>query len=260
MHILGNGARRSLFFQGVLFILLTVTPRPRTNRQRHPRLLKAFDRSGDWHVHTPSWGCAAAKLVVANPATFVGIEIFPIRKSRPLASAGAHARPDGQKSERGILLGILATHALRNFSRDGALAVSSARHASSSGTFLQLDLRRPRRIGLAGDTFAFLLVDLFDNVGTARRRLRTGRLGEGRQNTEWARPASDAVGTVFGLVDGNLHRDSYIESGRGCRRWPRTGLSNLMVAGMFLAADIFLPGGRCDSPLRDRPALISWAR
>jgi len=85
MHIPWQTALGVVFFSGVLFILLTVT-RVREQIVNGFRLLEAFDRGRDWHVHR-FCGMRSAKLVVANPATFVGIGNFSDPESRQLVSA-----------------------------------------------------------------------------------------------------------------------------------------------------------------------------
>jgi len=102
-------------------------------------------------------GIASAKLVVANPATFVSIGNFSDPKCRRLASAWCSRRLDGQKSERGDSLGIWHD-AVRNFSRDAHGRVLAP--CRSFSTLLQLDLRGAAHFGLLEITLRFSLLTL----------------------------------------------------------------------------------------------------
>jgi len=96
MHIPGK-RRWEWCLSGVLFVLLTVTRVREQIVNGIPDCLKHSTAAGIG-MFIAFVGMRSAKLVVANPATFVSIGNSPIRKCRRLASAGAHARLDGQKS------------------------------------------------------------------------------------------------------------------------------------------------------------------
>jgi len=128
------------------------------------------------------------------------------------------------------------------------------------GTFLKLDLALPRKAGLGDLIFVFFFVDLFDNVGTLGRGVcEEGGFSCGWQKLPRASRAllADAFGTIFGALTGTSTVTSYIESAAGVAAGARTGLGNLVIAGLFLASDVLCAADRCDSRSTLRlPALI----
>jgi len=67
---------------------------------------------------------------------------------------------------------------------------------------------------------------------------------------------ADGVGTMFGALTGTSTVTSYIESAAGVAAGARTGLSNVMVAGLFLAAMFFSPMAAAIPGFATAPALI----
>jgi AGZA family xanthine/uracil permease-like MFS transporter len=155
-----------VFLSGVLFLLLTMT-----NVREHivngiPDCLKHGTAAGIG-LFIAFVGLRNAKIIVANPATFVAFG----KTSDPqvlLAAAGV------------ILIAILMIRKVGSAILLGIVAIALAgiplglanwpAHLFSlphpSGTFLKLDLRSATRLGLGELIFIFFFVDLFDNVGT----------------------------------------------------------------------------------------------
>ena len=67
---------------------------------------------------------------------------------------------------------------------------------------------------------------------------------------------ADGVGTMFGALTGTSTVTSYIESAAGVAAGARTGLSNVMVAGLFLVAMFFSPVAAAIPGFATAPALI----
>jgi len=124
-------------------------------------------------------------------------------------------------------------------------------------TFLQLDFRGAIHLGFLEILFAFLFVDLFDNVGTLvgvceqAGFVRNGKIpGVGRVLL------ADSVGTIFGSLTGTSTVTSYIESAAGVAAGARTGLSNVAVAVLFLLAMFCAPLATAMPSYATAPALI----
>ena len=97
-----------IFFSGVLFLLLTVTRVREQIVNGIPECL-TFDRGGIG-MFIAFVGLRNAKLVVANPATFVSLGALPIPRRNWRAWTGDHADPDDTEGHRGNLdRNILAT-------------------------------------------------------------------------------------------------------------------------------------------------------
>jgi AGZA family xanthine/uracil permease-like MFS transporter len=126
-----------------------------------------------------------------------------------------------------------------------------------SGTFLQLDLAGAMHLGLWDIIFAFLFVDLFDNVGTLMGVCAQAGFVEGGKIPRVGRVLlADGIGTVVGSLTGTSTVTSYIESAAGVAAGARTGLSNLAVAALFLVALFFAPLAAAIPPFATAPALI----
>jgi AGZA family xanthine/uracil permease-like MFS transporter len=113
---------------------------------------------------------------------------------------------------------------------------------SLAPTFLKLDLAHAFSLKLLPLVFVFLFMLVFDAIGTLigvceqAGFIKDNRLPRARQAM-----LSDAVGTVAGAVLGTSTVTSYIESAAGVEQGGRTGLTGLVVAGLFLLALFFSP-------------------
>ena len=67
---------------------------------------------------------------------------------------------------------------------------------------------------------------------------------------------ADATGTMFGALTGTSTVTSYIESAAGVAAGARTGLGNLVIAGLFLAAMFCAPLVAAIPGYATAPALI----
>jgi len=91
--------------------------------------------------------------------------------------------------------------------------------------------------------FVFFLLDLFDTVGTL---VAVGhQAGFVKEDGTLPRAGraffSDALGTVSGALLGTSTVTSYVESATGVAEGGRTGLANMVTAGLFILAIFFKP-------------------
>jgi len=226
-----------VFLSGLLFLLLTLT-----NVREHivngiPDCLKHGTAAGIG-LFIAFVGLRNAKIIVANPATFVAFG----KTSDPqvlLAAAGV------------ILIAILMIRRVGSAILLGIVAIALAgiplgldhwpTHLFSwphpAGTFLKLDLRSAARLGLGELIFVFFFVDLFDNVGTLVGVCEQGGfLRDGKLPRASRALLADAFGTIVGALTGTSTVTSYIESAAGVAAGARTGLGNLVIAGLFFVA------------------------
>ena len=105
--------------------------------------------------------------------------------------------------------------------------------------------------------FVFFFLDLFDTVGTligvSERGgfMRDGELPRAKQAL-----LSDAIATVAGAGLGTSTVTSYIESTSGITAGGRTGLANMVTAGLFVLAMFFYPFFKMINSVAVSPALI----
>jgi AGZA family xanthine/uracil permease-like MFS transporter len=242
MHVPWQTALGAVFFSGVLFVLLTVT-RVREQIVNGIPLGLKHATAGGIGMFIAFVGLRSAKLVVANPATFVSLGNFADPSVQAaclgilLTLALMVRRVNGA-----ILLGILGTAVFGIFRGLAHLPEHWMALPHPSSTFLKMDLRRALHLGLVEIIFIFLFVDLFDNVGTMVGVCEQGGfVKDGKIPRVGRMLLADGIGTIFGAMTGTSTVTSYIESASGVAAGARTGLSNVMVAALFLAAMFFSP-------------------
>jgi AGZA family xanthine/uracil permease-like MFS transporter len=126
-----------------------------------------------------------------------------------------------------------------------------------SSTFLKLDLRGASHLGLLEIIFAFLFVDLFDNIGTLVGVCEQGGfVRDGKIPRVGKALVADAAGTVLGAITGTSTVTSYIESAAGVAAGVRTGLGNILIAALFLLATFYSPLATAIPAYATAPALI----
>ena len=257
MHVPWRTALGVVFFSGVLFLALTITRVREQIVNGIPNCLKHSTAAGIG-MFIAFVGMRNAKLVVANAATFVGLGSF----SDPEVQAACFGLIltlvlMARKVKGAILIGIFGTTLLgifRGMARWPS-GIISIPHPSS--TLLQLDLRGAVHLGLLEIIFAFLFVDLFDNVGTLVGVCEQGGfVKNGRIPRVGRALIADAVGTVFGSLTGTSTVTSYIESAAGVAAGARTGLSNMVIAALFVVAVFFSPIAAAIPEYATAPALI----
>ena len=246
-----------VFLSGLLFLLLTLT-----NVREHivngiPDCLKHGTAAGIG-LFIAFVGLRNAKIIVANPATFVAFG----KTTDPqvlLAAAGL------------ILIAILMIRKVGSAILLGIVAIALAgiplglshwptqlfSWPHPAGTFFKLDLRSATRLGLGELVFVFFFVDLFDNVGTLVGVCEQGGfLRDGKLPRASRALLADAFGTLVGALTGTSTVTSYIESAAGVAAGARTGLGNLVIAGLFFVAMFCAPLVAAIPSYATAPALI----
>jgi len=113
---------------------------------------------------------------------------------------------------------------------------------SIAPTLFKLDIPGAMNLGLFTVLAVFLLMDMFDTIGTligvgqATGLMKDGNLPRAQQAL-----FADATGTIAGALLGTSTVTSYIESTTGVREGGRTGLTALTVAALMLLATFFSP-------------------
>jgi AGZA family xanthine/uracil permease-like MFS transporter len=260
--VLGRGvpwqtALGVVFLSGALFLLLTLT-----NVREHivngiPDCLK-HGTAGGIGLFIAFVGLRNAKIIVANPARFVAFG----KTSDPevlLAAAGL------------LLIAILMVRRVGSAILLGIVAITIAGipvgvshwpgHFFSwphpSGTIFKLDLRSATKLGLGELVFVFFFVDLFDNVGTLVGVCEQGGfMRDGTLPRASRALLADALGTIVGALSGTSTVTSYIESAAGVAAGARTGLGNLVIAGLFFIAMFCAPLVAAIPSYATAPALI----
>ncbi|MEW9798222.1 NCS2 family permease [Alteromonas sp. CYL-A6] len=261
-----QGALGIVFWNGVLFLLLTLTGIRRHIAEAIPRALKIGVQCGIG-LFIAFIGLKNAGLVVDNPATFVSL---------------------GDLSEPAILLalfGVLLTLILYIQRVPGAILLSILALTliglviptdsgpltpvpdaivglpeSISPTFMAMDIFYPlTHFSQTWDlVFALMFVNMFDTIGTLIGVSRRANLltPAGKLPKMGSAMTADAAASVAGAVLGTSPVTSYVESAAGVSSGGRTGLTAITVAGCFLLALFFTPLMKVIPLMATTPALL----
>ena len=130
--------------------------------------------------------------------------------------------------------------------------------ADITSTALQLDIRGALRLGAVEIIFAFLFVDLFDNVGTLLAVGKKAGLFESAGEVPRLNRIlySDAIATVAGSMAGTSTVVSYIESSAGVAAGGRSGVTAIVTGLLFGVALFVAPLAGAIPGAATAPALI----
>src|SRR5579863_8653561 len=246
-----------VFLSGMLFLLLTLTSVREHIVNGIPDCLK-HGTAGGIGLFIAFVGLRNAKIIVASPATFVAFG-KPSDPEVLLAAAGL------------LLIAILIVRRVGSAILLGIVAITIAgipvgashwpAHFFSwphpAGTLFKLDLRSATKLGLGELVFVFFFVDLFDNVGTLVGVCEQGGfMRDGKLPRASRALLADAFGTIVGALTGTSTVTSYIESAAGVAAGARTGLGNLVIAGLFAVAMFCAPLVAAIPSYATAPALI----
>jgi AGZA family xanthine/uracil permease-like MFS transporter len=257
MHVPWQTALGAVFISGALFLVLTVSRIREQIVNGIPNSLKHSTVVGIG-LFIAFVGLRNAKIVVANPATFVGLGNFSDHQVQIacfglLLTLVLMARKIGGA----ILLGIMGTTLAAIFFHLAHWPAAIVSIPRAAGTFLKLDIRSALHLGFFEIIFAFLFVDLFDNVGTLVGVCEQAGLIKNEKIPRVGRVLmADAAGTVVGALTGTSTVTSYIESAAGVAAGARTGLSSVLVSALFLGAMFFSPIATAIPQFATAPALI----
>ena len=249
----------AVFCSGVLMLILSVLPVREWVVNSIPRSQKLAIAAGIGFFLVII-GLRDAGVVVGNEATLVGLGNL-VQWTVVLAAAGfigivalEHRRVPGA-----VIICILAV-AVAGWIGGLSPAPTAVMAAppSLAPTAFQLDIAAAFDVGLLAIVFAFLMVDLFDTSGTLVAVLNEANLTDGTGRVPHLRRAlvADSSATMVGALLGTSTTTSYIESAAGVRAGGRTGLTAVVVAGLFLAALFLAPVATAVPAYATAPAIL----
>lgn len=142
-----------------------------------------------------------------------------------------------------VMIGILVVTVLSILMGLNELNGVVSAPPSLAPTFMEMDLAGALEVGMLSIIFAFLFVDLFDTSGTlVAVAQQGGLLDKDKRLPRLGRALmSDSTATMAGAALGTSTTTSYIESTAGISAGGRTGLTAVVVAGLFLLSLFFSP-------------------
>ncbi len=238
MGVAWETALGAVFLSGVLFLILTVVGVRRWIVESIPRPLYSAVAVGIG-LFIALIGLKNAGIVVAHPATL--LTLGNLRAPGTLLAMGG-LLVTGALLVRGvrasILIGAAVTTAVAAGMGLTKLGGGAPPLEALAQTAFHLDIGGAMRLGLAEIVFAFLFVDLFDNLGTLLAI--AGRAGLIEKDGKIPRIErillADSVATMAGAATGTSTVVSYIESAAGVAAGGRTGVTAIVTGLLFLAA------------------------
>jgi AGZA family xanthine/uracil permease-like MFS transporter len=248
----------AVFLSGVAFVLLTAVGVRQLIVNAIPHELYAAVASGVG-LFIAFIGLRNAGIVTANPATLVGLgdlhspstllALFGLMLTAALICARVNAA---------ILIGVAGTWALAAITGTIHWQPQPYNVRDIMATAGQLDVRGALHLGMFEIIFAFLFVDLFDNVGTLLAVGKKAGLFTGAQDVPRLSRIlySDAIATIAGSMAGTSTVVSYVESSAGVAAGGRSGVTAIVTGLLFAVALFVAPLAGTIPAAATAPALI----
>ena len=246
--VLGMGypwqtALGAVLISGIIFIVLSVLPIREWLFNAIPMNIK-YGISAGIGFFIGFIALKNAGIVIDNPATLVslgpltqieavlclgGFILIAVLSTRGFV--GAIIIGIGRVSILGWLLGVTEFQGL----------VSAP--PSIAPVFMQLDLEAALTMSMVPVILALLLVDVFDTAGTMVAVSQRAGLLDEQGKLPNLRPAllADSGATAVGALLGTSSTTSFIESAAGVEAGGRSGLTAVVVGGLFLCCLFFAP-------------------
>jgi AGZA family xanthine/uracil permease-like MFS transporter len=248
----------AVFLSGVTFLVLTMIGVRRLIVSAIPHELYAAVAAGVG-LFIALIGFRSSGIIVPSPATLVSMGNLRA-PSTALALFGLMltAALLAWRVKAAILTGVIGASAAGVAAGLVHWQPMNYRLADISATAFQLDIRSAMHLGLIEIVFAFLFVDLFDNVGTL---VAVGQKA-GLFNAAHEIPRinqillADASATIAGSLAGTSTVVSYIESSAGVAAGGRTGVTAIVTGLLFLGALWLAPLVGAIPAAATAPALI----
>jgi AGZA family xanthine/uracil permease-like MFS transporter len=231
-----------IFWAGVLFLLVSVTPVRETIARAIPKELRIATAAGIG-IFLTFIGLKNAGFIVADPVTFVklgplgmpalltilgvGIAIFLMSRKSPFAFLAAIILVTVIAWARGMVTTPPALLALPDF----------------KSVFLKLDILGALRLSLLPAIIAILFTDLFDSISTFIGVAHATNLLDENGHPRNLRQGLivDSVATLGAGLAGTSSGTAYIESAAGIDMGGRTGLTSVFTALCFLPCFFLAP-------------------
>ncbi len=243
MHYSWHAALLAVFISGLLFLVLTLLNVRQAVITALPDSLKASLAAGVG-LFLVFIALKDAGLVVANPDTFVQLgSVMHPNVILTFLGFCLIVALDRFKVPGAMIIGIFAVTVV-------AIACGYHQYAgivslppSIKPTFFAFDFKEVMNIGLLTIMFVFFFVGFFDATGTLIGVTQNTHLIDSCGNLKNMNRAltSDSLSVMVGAVLGTSTTGCYLESASGIRAGGRTGLTAVVVAGLFILALFFSP-------------------
>ena len=233
----------AVFIAGLLFLALSVLPVRRRIIEAVPRALKLAIPAGIG-LFLGILALQNAGIIQASEATMVTAgdltapaPVLALAGFSVIVALAARGVPGAP------LIGMLGVSAVGIAFGVSEWQGIASLPPSPGPALLALDIAGALQVGMIAIILTFLIVDLFDTTGTLIGVAHQAKLLDERGRLPRIDRAliADSTGTVGGALLGTSPVTSYIESAAGVSAGGRTGLTAVVVAGLFLACLFLAP-------------------
>ena len=244
-----------VFLSGVIFLALTLMKIREKVVDSIPIVIR-YSIAAGIGLFIAFIGLQNMGLIVANPATLIGIGKFTPAVTLGVVGLIITGFFELKKIKGGILYGILITTAIGIITGNASLpSTIVSLPPSIESTFLKFDVIGALKISFIGPIFSFMFLDLFDSIGTIIACAKAAGLEDEDGNVADIGKAleADAIATVAGAILGTSTTTTFVESAAGVADGARTGFSSIAVAicmilTLFLAPIIGIVPGYATAP------------
>ncbi len=245
--VLGMGltwqtALGAVFISGLIFVLMTVLSIREAIVRAIPKCVRLGVAAGIG-LFLCLLGLKSAGLVVANPATMVGMGKFSPKLIIFILGLIFTIGLENRKIPGHLLLGIVFT-TLISISHgriwDGDLLVRLPQNYFAapdfSSAFFQLDIASAFSYGAVGAIFTLLFTDMFDSISTFLGVASVANLLDENGEPKNMKKALfvDALATTISGLFGTSSATTYVESASGVEQGGRTGLTAVVTGLLFI--------------------------
>jgi len=246
--VLGSGhtwqaALGAVFVSGLLFLLISVLPVRAWIINAIPKNLKLGISAGIG-LFIAFIALKNAGIVVANPATLVGFgDLTQFSSVMALVGLFLIAVLVSVQFKGAIIVGMIGVSIVGWLIGDAAFQGVIAPPPDPTPVLLQMDVSAAIELSMLSVVLTLLLVDVFDTAGTLVGVANRAKLldEQGRIPRIGRALLADSGATIVGASLGTSSTTSFIESAAGVESGGRTGLTAVVVAGLFLLCLLLSP-------------------
>lgn len=230
----------AVFCAGILFILLSVSNLRQIIIEAIPDTLKYGITSGIG-LFIAFLGFKQSGIIVANDSTLVGLgDLTAPVTVLSIIGLFITLLLMVRRVQGALFFGMLITAVIGYFF--GMLKFDGVASLPPAPVFFEMDLAGVFTNGLYAVIFSFLLVTIFDTTGTMLAvSEQAGLLKNGKFPRAKKAFLGDSIATTVGAAFGTSPSTAYVESSTGVAAGGRTGLTAVVVAGLFLITIFFSP-------------------
>ena len=246
--VLGSGhtwqaALGAVFMSGLLFLLISILPVRAWIINAIPKNLKLGISAGIG-LFIAFIALKNSGIVVANPATLVGFgDLTQFSSVMALVGLFLIAVLVSVQFKGAIIVGMIGVSIVGWLIGDAAFQGVIASPPDPTPVLLQMDVSAAIELSMLSVILTLLLVDVFDTAGTLVGVANRAKLldEQGRLPRIGRALLADSGATIVGASLGTSSTTSFIESAAGVESGGKTGLTAVVVAGLFLLCLLLSP-------------------